>query len=241
MEFIILATAHFMALITPGPDFFLIMQTALRMRLKYAWAVCAGIATANGVYISIAVLGLEYVRTMHLLMRTLHYAGGMYLLYIGILLLKAPRHTGAINKTTNILRLQNSKKQFLIGLTSGILNPKNIIFYLSLFTAIVSPATPLLQRSLYGLWMAAMVLSLEHDDCPGDQQTKEGRPVRGLALPNGKTCRAGTGLLWNRSFPALTSSLLDRLAKESYPSSKEITNNTSLNKRGVGDEKRQRP
>ncbi|HHL32893.1 MAG TPA: LysE family translocator [Desulfobulbaceae bacterium] len=158
MEFIILATAHFTALITPGPDFFLIMQTALRMRLKYAWAVCAGIATANGVYISIAVLGLEYVRSMHHLMRTLHYAGGMYLLYIGILLLKAPRHTGDIKKTANILRLQNSKKQFLIGLTSGILNPKNIIFYLSLFTAIVSPATPLYRRSLYGLWMAAMVL-----------------------------------------------------------------------------------
>ena len=158
MEFIILATAHFMALITPGPDFFLIMQTALRMRLKYAWAVCAGIATANGVYISIAVLGLEYVRTMHHLMQALHYAGGMYLLYIAVLLLKAPMRTVEVKETNNILRLRDSKKQFLIGLTSGILNPKNIIFYLSLFTVIVSPATPLYRRSLYGLWMAAMVL-----------------------------------------------------------------------------------
>ncbi len=158
MEFIILATAHFMALITPGPDFFLIMQTALRMRLKYAWAVCAGIATANGLYISIAVLGLEYVRTMHHLMQALHYAGGMYLLYIAVLLLKAPMRTIDVKETNNILRLRDSKKQFLIGLTSGILNPKNIIFYLSLFTAMVSPATPLYRRSLYGVWMAGMVL-----------------------------------------------------------------------------------
>ena len=58
----------------------------------------------------------------------------------------------------NILLTPKLERKFLIGLTSGILNPKNIIFYLSLFTAIVSPATPLLQRSLYGPWTAAMVL-----------------------------------------------------------------------------------
>jgi len=58
----------------------------------------------------------------------------------------------------NILLTPKLERQFLIGFTSGILNPKNIIFYLSLFTAIVSPATPLLQRSLDGLWMAAVVL-----------------------------------------------------------------------------------
>ncbi len=158
MEFLLIASAHFMALLSPGPDFFLIMQTALRMRLQFAWAVCAGIAAANGVYISIAVLGLEYVKEMDSLIRTLHYAGGMYLLYLGFLLLKAPGPAPADATAPSILQVEKLSGQFLIGFTSGILNPKNIIFYLSLFTAMVSPQTPLVNRCLYGAWMAGLVL-----------------------------------------------------------------------------------
>jgi len=41
---------------------------------------------------------------------------------------------------------------------SGLLSPKNAIFYLSLFTAMVSPQTSLGMRGLYGLWMASLVL-----------------------------------------------------------------------------------
>ncbi len=158
MEFLLIASAHFMALLSPGPDFFLIMQTALRMRLQFAWAVCAGIAAANGVYISLAILGFEYVKTMPMLMQFLHYAGGGYLIYLGFLLLKAPENPITDPQTHHILLTPRLNRQFLVGFTSGILNPKNSIFYLSLFTAMVSPATPLRQRSLYGLWMAAMVL-----------------------------------------------------------------------------------
>ena len=31
MEFLLLASAHFLALLSPGPDFFLIMQASLRL------------------------------------------------------------------------------------------------------------------------------------------------------------------------------------------------------------------
>ena len=31
MEFLLIASAHFLALLSPGPDFFLILQTALRL------------------------------------------------------------------------------------------------------------------------------------------------------------------------------------------------------------------
>ena len=41
MEFLLLATAHFLALLSPGPDFFLIMQASLRLPLRYGFAICA--------------------------------------------------------------------------------------------------------------------------------------------------------------------------------------------------------
>ncbi|RUM36922.1 MAG: LysE family translocator [Desulfobulbus sp.] len=158
MEFLLIASAHFVALLSPGPDFFLILQTSLRMPLKYAFAVCCGIAAANGLYLFFAVTGLEAIREMNTLMEALKYLGGGYLVYIGILLLKAPARPIDERGQTSFIRSRHLGKQFMIGFMSAILNPKNAVFYLSLFTAMVSPHTPLLQRAAYGVWMTAMVL-----------------------------------------------------------------------------------
>jgi threonine/homoserine/homoserine lactone efflux protein len=158
MEFFLLASAHFMALLSPGPDFFLIMQTSLRMPLCFSLAVCCGIATANGIYITIAVLGLETIRNMTTLMTLLRYGGSAYLLYLGFLLLRAQPREIADNAPVNILLRKSLPGQFLVGLGSGLLNPKNILFYLTLFTVMVSPATSLGRRTLYGLWMVFLVM-----------------------------------------------------------------------------------
>ncbi len=155
MEFLILATAHFLALLSPGPDFFIIIQTSLKRTFKEAFVVCAGIATANAVYLIIAVLGLESIKHMNWLMNILRYLGGIYLLYLGYMLLKAPK-INLLEKEIS-LHVENLKGQFAKGFLSAFLNPKNIIFYLSLFTALVSETTPLYMRSLYALWMFSLV------------------------------------------------------------------------------------
>lgn len=157
MEFMLLASAHFLALLSPGPDFFLILQTTLRLPLRYAISVCAGISLANGVYLAVAVLGLEMVRDNPLITQILKYAGALYLIYLGIILLRAPRNLLPTEKASNILQQPSLVKQFNLGFLSGILNPKNIIFYFSIFTVMVSPETPLYLRCLYGLWMTSIV------------------------------------------------------------------------------------
>lgn len=158
MEFVLIASAHFLALLSPGPDFFLILQTALRMRLRFALAVCAGIALANGLYLVVAVIGLEIVRDMKLLMLVLKYLGSGYLLYIGILLLRAPKRSIDRERETGLIHKKSLGRQFLVGFLSAALNPKNAVFYLSLFTVMVSEQTPLPVRGLYGLWMTLTVL-----------------------------------------------------------------------------------
>ena len=158
MEFFIIASTHFLALLSPGPDFFLILQTALRLPLRYAFAVCAGIATANALYLAIAVAGLEAVKEMTLLMLILKYLGGAYLVYIGVLLLKAPKRALDGAGRTGFLHARSMKQQFAIGFMSGILNPKNAVFYLSLFTVMVSPTTGPGLRILYACWMTGIVL-----------------------------------------------------------------------------------
>ncbi|WP_024953822.1 LysE family translocator [Sulfurospirillum arcachonense] len=156
MEFILLASAHFLALLSPGPDFFIIIQTALKKPLRYAFSVCAGIASANALYLVIAVLGLEVIKEMQGLMIVLKYLGGAYLVYIGIMLLKAKKTDLHVEEKS--LHVKSLKAEFVIGFLSGFLNPKNIIFYFSLFTVMVSPQTSLFTKSLYALWMSSLVL-----------------------------------------------------------------------------------
>lgn len=159
MEFLLVATAHFLALLSPGPDFFLILQAALRQPLRYAIGVCAGIAAANGVYLIVAVLGLETVREMNSLMTVLRLLGGGYLIYIGVMLVRAPpRPFDARDPEMALHLVPGIGRQFVVGFLSAILNPKNAIFYLSLFTVMVSAETHLGVRSLYALWMVTVVL-----------------------------------------------------------------------------------
>ena len=159
MEFSILAFAHFLALLSPGPDFFLIMQASLRLPLRYGFCVSAGIAAANGVYLVCAVLGLETIKRMEGVMTILTWLGAGYLLFVGVMLLGTPRRSFESVNPSRFLHRKDLRHQFVIGFLSGILNPKNAIFYLSLFTVMVSVETPLLLRSLYALWMVTVVLA----------------------------------------------------------------------------------
>ncbi|MBU5639062.1 LysE family transporter, partial [Geomonas sp. Red69] len=49
------------------------------------------------------------------------------------------------------------RRLFTAGFLSAILNPKNAVFYLSLFTVIVSRDTPQAIQPCYGVWMVLAV------------------------------------------------------------------------------------
>lgn len=158
MEFLLIASAHFLALLSPGPDFFLIMQASLRLPTRYGIAVCAGIAMANALYLLLAISGLEVIREMGWLMTMLRYLGAAYLIFLGLLLLRASKQSLEEEKSSDILGTVHLGKQFAVGFLSAILNPKNAIFYLSLFTVMVAPDTGLATRCFYALWMTLVVL-----------------------------------------------------------------------------------
>ncbi len=157
MEFILIASAHFLALISPGPDFFLIMQASLRLPLRYALGVCSGITAANALYLLCSIFSLEVIRKMVWLMTGLKYLGAIYLIFLGIMLLKTPLRSLKEERPASLLQVHDFGKQFFIGFMSGILNPKNIIFYLALFTVMVSDKTGFTIRCLYALWMTTVV------------------------------------------------------------------------------------
>ena len=151
-----LALAHFVALLSPGPDFFLLVGYAVRYRMRGSTGLCVGIAVGNGLYILLAVIGWGILRQLPLLFTIIELLGALYLLWIGSLLIRSRPQTltGADARST----CPGFGKQLLLGLGSSLLNPKNALFYLALMTALLGPSVTLLQQTMSGIWMTSVVL-----------------------------------------------------------------------------------
>ena len=151
-----LALAHFVALLSPGPDFFLIVGHAIRGRLRGAALICAGIALGNAVYIGLAVIGWAGLKQYPALYRGIELAGACYLAWMGYLLLRSSQSkTGT---AFNEKKALGAKAQFCAGLASALLNPKNAIFYLTLMTGLLGSGVTLAQQATAGVWMVSIVL-----------------------------------------------------------------------------------
>ncbi len=69
-----LALSHFVALLSPGPDFFLLVGYAVRYRIRGSIGLCLGIAAGNALYIVLAIVGWGLLRQAPLLFA--HRAAG---------------------------------------------------------------------------------------------------------------------------------------------------------------------
>lgn len=157
--------AHFLALISPGPDFLLVVRSAFRNSRRRALGVALGIALANGLYITLCIIGVASMLAHSLwLMTTLKVIGGLFLMYIAFHALKARRSDYAFlnrpeQQTSTDKNTPSFFKEFLLGMASGLSNPKNIIFYLSLFSVVLTPETSTALKLGLGVWMTVLVFA----------------------------------------------------------------------------------
>lgn len=89
-----IAVVHFVALMTPGPDFLFVSQTAASRSRLDAMKGVVGIVFGVGVWASLTLLGMDLVFKQFVWMpRIIQLLGGCYLLWLGFRLLMIPiRH-----------------------------------------------------------------------------------------------------------------------------------------------------
>ena len=157
-QFWMVAGAHFLALLSPGPDFFLIAQTALAQGWRRASGICLGVAVANGVFIALALGGFSALRPDSVWFSLLQWGGCLYLAWLGSRLWRS--------SATPLLLPQKGQQRppaatgwftgLRMGLASGLLNPKNALFYASLFSLLAGTEKEI--QVFYGAWMFFAVL-----------------------------------------------------------------------------------
>jgi len=155
--FLLVASTHFAALLSPGPDFFLLLRTALLQGRRQAYGCAFGITTAN-VVVMLAVLLAQSLMPAEggWLWRALQAAGGAYFVWLGV-----QAFIGRRQLDLAVGGAQAAGRWWLgcwQGLAASLLNPKCPIFYAGLFGVLHSAAMPGWGLALCMAWMAAVVL-----------------------------------------------------------------------------------
>lgn len=156
--FFTVALAHFLALLSPGPDFLLIVKTSIRNGGKKSTGIAAGIASANAVYIVLCIIGVGHALAGSVkIMIALKIIGGLFLIYLALQALRAKKRDYkklALAEGLSVPSKTSWGREFSIGFLSGISNPKNLLFYLGLFSLVLTGDVGLPFKIFLGLWMA---------------------------------------------------------------------------------------
>jgi threonine/homoserine/homoserine lactone efflux protein len=142
---ITLAGVHFIALMSPGPDFALVVQNSTRYGRQTGLMVAFGLSIGILLHSILSITGISYlVHTKPTLFLGLQILGGSYLAYLGVNGIKgiyasvtAPAQSTAEAKD---LTLNNKKQAFIKGMTTNLLNPKALVFFVSLMSSLVPPS-----------------------------------------------------------------------------------------------------
>lgn len=135
------ALIHLLAVISPGPDFFLAIKNALSYSRKTGIYTAIGFGFGIMVHVFYCLAGLALLISKSILIFNLiKYLGVAYLLYLGIKsLLSSSKDINltAQSHKTDITPLKAIGQGFL----TNTLNPKATLFFLSLFTLVIRPDT----------------------------------------------------------------------------------------------------
>ena len=151
-----IATIATLGMISPGPDFFLVIKNAARYPRLAAMMTSLGVICGVITHMSYCVAGLAVViTTTPWLFSLLKYIGAAYLIWVGIQAL--------FSRTNSKMNLDNLTQQsvklhtaFVQGYLCNLLNPKATLFFLAMFTQVLQINSSLGEK----FWYASIIVSL---------------------------------------------------------------------------------
>ncbi|MGM0525483.1 MAG: LysE family translocator [Pseudomonadota bacterium] len=152
-EFLMIALVHFLAVASPGPDFAVVSRYALSFGRKAGYWVSLGIAVGIIIHVTYSLVGVAVIIHQHeWVYLSLLMLGALYLGYIGLTAISAkPR--GKVGEDTPEVTLPRRRKAFTVGFLTNGLNVKATLFFLTLFTTVISPTTPFMAKLGYGIYL----------------------------------------------------------------------------------------
>jgi len=150
------AVIHLLAVMSPGIDFAMITRNSLTYSRRTGVYSAIGLGLGVIVHLTYCLLGIALIISQSIVVFSfIKLIGSGYILYLGYKSLTSnPSHMAihAQHQTNDISRL----KALRIGFLTNVLNPKVTLFFLSLFTLVISPSTPLWVKLFMGAEMSVV-------------------------------------------------------------------------------------
>ena len=157
--FITLTVIHLLAAASPGPDFALVSRQALLQGRRAGLWGSLGIALGLGIHIAYSAAGLAtLIAHSTMWMNAIKLIGGSYLLYLGYQGIRAKAQSGIIANEPAVIMDVAAHHLVGKGFLCNALNPKAPIYFLSLFTIVLSPNLPASTLVIYGVWIMLLQL-----------------------------------------------------------------------------------
>jgi RhtB (resistance to homoserine/threonine) family protein len=161
LEFLGLMAVFSIFIVAPGADFAVILRQSIVHGRKAAFMTGVGMGFSLLFHISYTILGLGLVVSQSLLLfSAIKWAGVAYLLYLGI---RSFREAGFkvpdIHDDPADAKPVSALRCLATGFVTNALNPKPVLFFLSLFSTLVSHDTPALIQFSYGIGMATALVA----------------------------------------------------------------------------------
>ncbi len=157
-----LLSVHIIALMSPGPDFALVVDHARRYGRKTGLTIAFGLSIGILLHSIFSLTGASLlIQQQPMIFSLLQLSGGSYLMWLGgkglySLFKVSAQHSAHSNDS---LTLPPSRYAFITGLTTSLLNPKALIFFLSLLSTLIPPDITITTKvSVVGaLWFTSLL------------------------------------------------------------------------------------
>ncbi|WP_432452553.1 LysE family translocator [Agarivorans sp. QJM3NY_29] len=156
MEFLSLAVFGFLIVVSPGSDFVLVLKNSMAKGRTAGMLTALGIALSICVHSSYSIFGISHLISQNIfLFNAIKYIGALYLIYLGICGLFASKTQ--ISEQHAKQPHQTAGKYVMQGFLCNLLNPKTMLFFLSVFSQLLTTDNSTLSFVIvYGLYIALL-------------------------------------------------------------------------------------
>jgi RhtB (resistance to homoserine/threonine) family protein len=156
LEFFTIVIVHLLAVASPGPDFAVVVRQSVTFGRRTALWTSLGVGLGIFVHVAYSLLGIGLLISRSIVFfNMIKLAGALYLIYLGAKSLRASTYQTSANRPEVAHPAPAAGQAVRTGFLTNGLNPKATLFFLSLFSVVISRETPIIIQAGYGLYMAA--------------------------------------------------------------------------------------
>jgi threonine/homoserine/homoserine lactone efflux protein len=177
-QYLSLFTLGLLGIMSPGPDFFIILKNAMSFRTRVALWTVPGILLGLLIHLNLNVLGLLFLsRELTGVFTILQYLGSFYLIFLGVRMLYqsfSEKSSFSAKDVNPEMEITNTKDQstscFWSGFFINVLNGKAGLFFFSVLSPIIHPEMSYLKAGSYAsvffiqsiFYWSGLVLLIKH-------------------------------------------------------------------------------